>query len=263
LAVIAANAHHIPYFANGLKAIARSMPTSCAADLVAKHLNITSYEVPTGWKFFGNLMEKYKDEGTPQSVICGEESFGTGSDHIREKDGIWSVLAWLTILSAHNKNTSEGQTIRSIEDIVQEHWKNYGRNYFSRYDYEECESKGAEEMMKYLTSLQQGIIDKNFGSSSYVVRIADNFQYTDPVDKTITKNQGLRFIFTDGSRIIFRLSGTGSSGATVRIYFEKYENSAKELYNDPQVSLKQLISVALEVSKLEHFTGRKTPTVIT
>jgi len=207
-------------------------------------------------------MEKYKDEGTPQSVICGEESFGTGSDHIREKDGIWSVLAWLTILSAHNKST-EGQPLRSIESIVQDHWKVYGRNYFSRYDYEECESKGAEQMMQHVTALQQGIIGKNFGSSSYVVSLADNFQYTDPVDKSVTKNQGLRYIFKDGSRIIFRLSGTGSSGATIRIYFEKYENNATELYHDPQVALKPLISAALEVSKLEHFTGRKTPTVIT
>eukprot|EP01097_Dermamoeba_algensis_P001010 TRINITY_DN1379_c0_g1_i1.p1 TRINITY_DN1379_c0_g1~~TRINITY_DN1379_c0_g1_i1.p1 ORF type:complete len:565 (+),score=142.14 TRINITY_DN1379_c0_g1_i1:76-1770(+) len=260
LAIIGANAQEcIPYFSKGLKALARSMPTSAASDRVAKKLGVASYEVPTGWKFFGNLMEKYANEGTPQSVICGEESFGTGSDHIREKDGIWAMLAWLNIVAYKNKNSS---TIISIEDICKDHWKSYGRNYFSRYDYEECESAGANELMNHLTSLQGSIVGKSFGDLGEI-SLADDFQYNDPVDGSVTKNQGLRFVFKDGSRFVFRLSGTGSSGATIRLYVEKYESSPDKLFNDPQDALKPLIQVALEVSKLQHYTGRTSPTVIT
>jgi len=262
LALIAANAQHvIPYFKKGLKAIARSMPTSCAADRVAQKLGVAFYEVPTGWKFFGNLMEKYKDEGTPQSVLCGEESFGTGSDHIREKDGIWAVLAWLSILADRNKNVPVGQPLISVEQIVKEHWKVYGRNYYSRYDYEEVDSKAGDELMKRVGEAQQGVVGKAL--HGFQVQLADNFAYNDPVDHSVTKNQGFRFIFSDGSRIIFRLSGTGSTGATIRVYFEKYESDPSKLDQDPQQVLKPLIDLALELSNLKHLTGRNEPTVIT
>jgi len=260
--MIGANAQAcITYFHKGLKAIARSMPTSCASDLVAKKLGVVAYEVPTGWKFFGNLMEKYKDEGTPNSVICGEESFGTGSDHIREKDGLWAVLCWLSILAYKNKDVPIGGSLISVEDVAKAHWKEYGRNYFSRYDYEELDSKVGDAFMKHVTELQTNAVGKKFGQ--WEVAIADNFQYNDPVDHSVTKNQGLRFVFTDGSRIIFRLSGTGSSGATVRIYFEKYEKNPDHLFLDAQEALKPLIQLGLEISKLKEITNRTEPTVIT
>ncbi|XP_071732200.1 phosphoglucomutase, chloroplastic-like [Rutidosis leptorrhynchoides] len=257
VAIIAANAQEaIPYFQSGPKGLARSMPTSGALDRVAEKLNLPFFEVPTGWKFFGNLM----DAGNLS--ICGEESFGTGSDHIREKDGIWAVLAWLSIIAYRNKNTKPGEKLVSVSDIVKEHWAAYGRNYFSRYDYEECESEGANEMVNYLRDLisksKQG--DK-YGD--YTLRFADDFYYTDPVDGSVASKQGVRFVFTDGSRIIFRLSGTGSAGATVRIYIEQFEPDVSKHDLDAQVALKPLIDLALSVSKLKEFTGREKPTVIT
>lgn len=257
VAIIAANAQEaIPYFQSGPKGLARSMPTSGALDRVAEKLNLPFFEVPTGWKFFGNLM----DAGTLS--ICGEESFGTGSDHIREKDGIWAVLAWLSIIAYRNKNKNPGEELVSISDIVKEHWATYGRNYFSRYDYEECESAGANEMINYLRDLisksKQG--DK-YGV--YTLQLADDFTYTDPVDGSVASKQGVRFVFTDGSRIIFRLSGTGSAGATVRIYIEQFEPDVSKHDLDAQVALKPLIDLALSVSKLKEFTGREKPTVIT
>ncbi|KVH88488.1 Alpha-D-phosphohexomutase, alpha/beta/alpha domain I [Cynara cardunculus var. scolymus] len=233
VAIIAANAQEaIPYFQSGPKGLARSMPTSGALDRVAEKLNLPFFEVPTGWKFFGNLM----DAGTLS--ICGEESFGTGSDHIREKDGIWAVLAWLSIIAYKNKNKNPGEELISISEIVKEHWATYGRNYFSRYDYERYNVAGV-----------------------YSLQFADDFTYKDPVDGSVASKQGVRFVFTDGSRIIFRLSGTGSAGATVRIYIEQFEPDVSKHDLDAQVALKPLIDLALSVSKLKEFTGREKPTI--
>ncbi|CEI91862.1 Putative Phosphoglucomutase [Rhizopus microsporus] len=243
----------IPYFKkHGVKGLARSMPTSQAVDLVAKKMGVEHFEVPTGWKFFGNLM----DAG--RCSICGEESFGTGSDHIREKDGVWAILAWLSIIAHVNKEKRA-----SVQDILQDHYKIYGRNFFSRYDYEEVDSKGAEEMVDYLRGLieKNELVDKTFGE--FTVAAADDFEYKDPIDGSVAKKQGIRIVFKDGSRIIIRLSGTGSQGATVRLYVEKYTNDASEYTKDTQAALKPLIDVALDLSQLEKYTGRKEPTVIT
>ncbi|XP_010443940.1 PREDICTED: phosphoglucomutase, chloroplastic [Camelina sativa] len=257
VAIIAANAQEaIPYFRAGPKGLARSMPTSGALDRVAEKLKLPFFEVPTGWKFFGNLMDAGK------LSICGEESFGTGSDHIREKDGIWAVLAWLSILAHRNKDTKAGDKLVSVADVVKEYWATYGRNFFSRYDYEECESEGANKMIEYL----RDIVSKSKAGESYgnyVLQFADDFSYTDPVDGSVASKQGVRFVFTDGSRIIFRLSGTGSAGATVRIYIEQFEPDVSKHDVDAQIALKPLIDLALSVSKLKDFTGREKPTVIT
>ncbi|AES62609.1 Phosphoglucomutase [Medicago truncatula] len=257
VAVIAANAKEaIPYFKNSVKGLARSMPTSGALDRVAEKLNLPFFEVPTGWKFFGNLM----DAGNLS--ICGEESFGTGSDHIREKDGIWAVLAWLSIIAHRNKDTKPGEKLISVSDVVKEHWATYGRNFFSRYDYEECESEGANKMIEYLREcLSKSKSGDKYGS--YVLQFADDFTYTDPVDGSVVSKQGVRFVFTDGSRIIYRLSGTGSAGATVRVYIEQFEPDVSKHDLDAQIALKPLIDLALSVSKLKEFTGREKPTVIT
>ncbi|OVA00169.1 Alpha-D-phosphohexomutase superfamily [Macleaya cordata] len=257
VAIIAANAQAaIPYFKNGPKGLARSMPTSGALDRVAEKLKLPFFEVPTGWKFFGNLMDAGK------LSICGEESFGTGSDHIREKDGIWAVLAWLSIIAFRNKDKKVGEKLVSVSDVVKEYWATYGRNFFSRYDYEECESEGANKMMGYLRDLiSKSKAGEKYGN--YVLQFADDFTYTDPVDGSVASKQGIRFVFTDGSRIIFRLSGTGSAGATVRIYIEQFEPDVSKHDLDAQIALKPLIDLALSVSKLKEFTGREKPTVIT
>jgi len=252
VAIIAANAGSIPYFASGLKGVARSMPTSAALDRVAQKLGVKCFEVPTGWKFFGNLM----DAG--MLSICGEESFGTGSDHIREKDGVWAVLAWLSILQSKNVGTEK---LKSVEDIVMDHWRVYGRNYYSRYDYENVDSAGANALMQHLVgqfpSLKRG--ESKLGE--FTVEKADEFEYADPVDHSVSKNQGVRFLFTDGSRIIFRLSGTGSVGATIRLYVEKYDGA--NLTQATQDAVKSLINIALDLCKMKEFTGRDVPTVIT
>ncbi|GAA5796774.1 hypothetical protein EDC94DRAFT_233167 [Helicostylum pulchrum] len=243
----------IPYFQkNGVHGLARSMPTSQAIDLVAKKMGLEYFEVPTGWKFFGNLM----DAG--RCSICGEESFGTGSDHIREKDGLWAVLAWLSIIAHVNKEKPT-----SVQDILQKHYQIYGRNFFSRYDYEEVDGKSAEEMVDRLRHQieKNELANKTIGG--FTIDKADDFEYLDPIDGSISKNQGVRIIFKDGSRIVIRLSGTGSQGATVRLYVEKYSNDTTEYTNETQTALKPLIDVALELSELEKFTGRNTPTVIT
>lgn len=257
VAIIAANAQDaIPYFHSGPKGLARSMPTSGSLDRVAQKLNLPFYEVPTGWKFFGNLMDAGK------LSICGEESFGTGSDHIREKDGIWAVLAWLSILAYRNKDKRSGEKLVSVADVVREHWATYGRNFFSRYDYEECESEGANKMIEYLRDLiSKSKAGDEYGN--YVLDFADDFTYTDPVDGSVASKQGVRFVFSDGSRIIFRLSGTGSAGATIRIYIEQFEPDVSKHDMDAQIALKPLIDLALSVSKLKDFTGREKPTVIT
>lgn len=253
----------IPYFSKGLKGVARSMPTGGALDLVAKDLGIELHEVPTGWKYFGNLM----DVGRAQ--ICGEESFGTGSDHVREKDGIFAVLCWLSII-AHETESSD--TVVSVEAVVTSHWKKFGRNYFARYDYEEVESEKANAMMTHIDDLQAGMNSQKSSSDEPMtilegfetkVTLADNFAYLDPVDGSEAKGQGRRFVFTDGSRVIFRLSGTGSSGATIRLYVERYEPDPSKQGENAQEALKPFIDMALRVSKLKEFTGREKPTVIT
>ncbi|XP_054803577.1 phosphoglucomutase, chloroplastic [Prosopis cineraria] len=257
VAVIAANAQAtIPYFKKSVKGLARSMPTSGALDRVAEKLNLPFFEVPTGWKFFGNLMD------TGKLSICGEESFGTGSDHIREKDGIWAVLAWLSIIAHRNNDKKLGEKLISVSDVVKEYWATYGRNFFSRYDYEECESESANKMIEHLReSISKSKPGDKYGS--YVLKFADDFMYTDPVDGSVVSKQGVRFVFTDGSRIIYRLSGTGSAGATIRVYIEKFESDPSKHDVDAQTALKPLIDLALLVSKLEEFTGRDKPTVIT
>ncbi|KAK9804971.1 hypothetical protein WJX73_005729 [Symbiochloris irregularis] len=257
VAIIAANAQQcIPYFKSGLKGVARSMPTSGALDRVAKELGLQFFEVPTGWKFFGNLMDAGK------CSVCGEESFGTGSDHIREKDGLWAVLAWLSILAYRNKDVKEGSGLVTVEQIALDHWAKYGRNFFSRYDYEGIDNEPANKMMDHL---RQVIKDSPKGTKlgDFEVEAADDFSYTDPIDGSVASKQGLRFVFTDGSRIIFRLSGTGSSGATVRLYIEQYTSDTSKQKEDAQEALGPIIKLALELSQLQKFTGRDKPTVIT
>jgi len=260
LAIIAANAQVIPFFAKkGLKGVARSMPTSGAVDLVAKKLGVALFEVPTGWKFFGNLMDSAevygKEDYTP--FICGEESFGTGSNHVREKDGMWAVLAWLSILASKQ---TEGAPLVSVEDVVRAHWKEFGRNYYCRYDYENVDKPGADAMFAHMIKFD-GVVGKEF--NGFTVKTADEFSYHDPVDGSVSDHQGIRFIFEDGSRVIFRLSGTGVAGATVRMYIEKYEGPDGDLAQDAATALAPLIQVGLELSDLVKFTKRTAPTVIT
>ena len=261
VALIAAKASSaIPYFKDGLTGVARSMPTAGALDRVAKKMGLELHETPTGWKYFGNLM----DAGRVQ--ICGEESFGTGSWHVREKDGLFAVLCWLAIIADETKKAGE---LVPVEKIVKSHWKEYGRNYFSRYDYEQVSSEAGNQVMAALDELMKTMkatgdekmsIDDDFDTK---VLECDNFAYTDPVDGSVAKGQGRRFMFEDGSRVIFRLSGTGSSGATIRMYIERYEVDEEKQNLDAQEALKPFIDVALKVSKLKEITGRDEPTVIT
>ncbi|TCD67921.1 Phosphoglucomutase-2 [Steccherinum ochraceum] len=253
----------IPYFKGGIKGLARSMPTSAQIDYVAKKKGLKCHVTPTGWKFFGNLM----DAG--QLSICGEESFGTGSDHIREKDGVWAVVAWLNILAFANKDS---KTLIGINELLQQHYAVYGRSFFSRYDYEEVSSEGAQKLVDGLNShiTNQSLLNTAHTSKStgqaFTISSAYNFDYTDPIDGSVSKNQGQIVSFSDGSRVVFRLSGTGSQGATVRMYVERYvakEKGAKELSKETQEGLKGLIEVALEVSHLKKFLERDEPTVIT
>ena len=246
LAVIAANAKLAPGYRQGLAGIARSMPTSAAADRVALALHIPCFETPTGWKFFGNLMDAGK------VTLCGEESFGTGSSHVREKDGLWAVLFWLNILAARKQ---------SVETIVREHWANYGRNFYSRYDYEAIPTEGANGLMQHLRGSFAALTGKKLGK--YTVQTCDDFSYTDPVDGSVSQNQGIRILFSDGSRIIFRLSGTGTEGATLRVYLEAYEADVSRHHLDAQEALQELIQIALNISELQTRTGRDQPTVIT
>ena len=257
VAIIAANAPKcIPYFKSGLKGLARSMPTAAALDRVAADLGVECFETPTGWKYFGNLM----DAG--RLSVCGEESFGTGADHVREKDGPWAVLAWLSILAYRNKDVPIGGQKVSVEQITKEHWAKFGRNFFSRYDYEGCESDPCNAMVDALRA-KCAAAKKGDMYGSYELDYADDFEYTDPIDGSVAKKQGVRFVFTDGSRFIFRLSGTGSSGATVRMYIEQYEADPAKQGADAQDALGPLIKIALETSELAKFTGRESPTVIT
>ncbi|XP_058961134.2 phosphoglucomutase-1 [Pocillopora verrucosa] len=257
VAVIADNATCIPYFVKtGLKGVARSMPTSAAIDRVGQKLGVECFEVPTGWKFFGNLMDAQR------LSLCGEESFGTGSDHIREKDGVWAFLAWLSIIASKKM---------SVQDILKDFWKKYGRGFFVRCDYENVEAEGAKKMIELLrqTAKDESLVNKSLTGGSgqdqktYQVKSMDDFSYTDPIDGIVTEKQGVRMIFTDGSRVIFRLSGTGSAGATIRVYVESYEPDESKHLLDAQIVLKPLLDIALKVSKLQEFTGREIPTVIT
>ncbi len=300
LAILAANAHRVPGYKQGLAGIARSMPTSAAADRVAAALDIPCYETPTGWKFFGNLMDAGK------VTLCGEESFGTGSNHIREKDGLWAVLFWLNILAARRQSvaamtrrceasgagmaashpltqtagfaitsdlasvadspsrmasSSIGNVSRDVEDIVREHWAHFGRNVYSRHDYESIPNEAANGVMKLLHGRFGELQGAHLGN--YKVLFCDDFSYTDPVDGSVSTGQGVRIGFTDGSRIVFRLSGTGTEGATLRIYLESYEPDVAKHRLDAQQALAELIRISLEISELRERTGRERPTVIT
>ena len=246
LAVLAANATLAPGYKDGLVGIARSMPTSEAADHVADALNIDCYETPTGWKFFGNLLDAYK------ATLCGEESFGTGSDHVREKDGLWAVLFWLNILAVRQQ---------SVETIVREHWAKYGRNFYTRHDYEGVDHNAAEHLMEHLYSTLSHLQGKQFGSQ--IVEYCDDFSYIDPVDHSISQNQGIRIGFQDGARIVLRLSGTGTEGATLRVYLEYYEKDTSKHHLDAQEALADLIKLADEIAGIKKYTGRDKPSVIT
>lgn len=246
VAIMAANATLIPGYAKGIAGVARSMPTSAAVDRVASALKIPCFETPTGWKFFGNLL----DAG--RITLCGEESFGTGSNHVREKDGLWAVLFWLNIVAAREQ---------SVEDIVREHWAKFGRNYYTRYDYEEIPVAAANNVMEHV----RGQLSQLSGAAhgELTIDTADDFSYTDPVDGSVSAKQGLRIIFSDGARIIFRLSGTGTEGATLRMYIESFEPDSTRHSLDTQEALKPLVEAALELSQLRQLTGREKPTVIT
>ncbi|OAN47875.1 alpha-D-glucose phosphate-specific phosphoglucomutase [Magnetospirillum moscoviense] len=244
LAVLAANATLCPGYAGGLKGIARSMPTSAAPDRVAAALGIPAFETPTGWKFFGTLLDAGK------ATLCGEESFGTGSDHVREKDGLWAVLMWLNVLAVRKE---------PVADIVRAHWAKYGRNVYSRHDYEGIDSAAANGLMDHL----RGLDLKGKALGAYKVAFNDDFAYTDPVDGSISTQQGIRIVFEDGSRVVFRLSGTGTEGATLRVYIEQFEPDVTKHHLDPQEALADLIKIARDVAQIEARTGRAEPTVIT
>ncbi len=246
LAILAANAHLAPGYNGGIAGIARSMPTSAAADKVAEKLGIGIYETPTGWKFFGNLLDAGK------VTICGEESAGTGSNHVREKDGLWAVLLWLNILAVRGE---------SMQDIVSQHWATYGRNYYSRHDYEAVDTDAANGLMDALRGKLATLPGAKFGD--LVVSAADDFAYHDPIDQSVSKNQGIRIFFEGGSRIVFRLSGTGTSGATLRVYIERYEPDANRHDLETQSALADLIAAAESIAEISSRTGRDAPTVIT
>ncbi|MEW7987535.1 MAG: alpha-D-glucose phosphate-specific phosphoglucomutase [Candidatus Thiodiazotropha sp.] len=246
LAVMAANAHLIKGYSGGISGVARSMPTSQAADRVADKLGLPCFETPTGWKFFGNLLDDRK------ITLCGEESFGTGSDHIREKDGLWSVLFWLNLLAVKQQ---------SVEKIVTDHWKAFGRNYYTRYDYEAIDKADAENLMDALREKLPTLPGQTL--SGYRVEYADDFAYTDPVDGSISERQGIRVGFSDGSRIVFRLSGTGTEGATLRVYLEAYETDPSKQTQSTESVMIRLVDIALTLAEIEHRTGRTKPSVIT
>ncbi len=246
LAILAANAHVIPGYAKGIAGIARSMPTSRAADRVAAALGIDCFETPTGWKFFGNLLDADK------ITLCGEESFGTGSNHVREKDGLWAVLFWLNLLAEKKQ---------PLSDIVRDHWARYGRDYFTRHDYEGVGSAEAQQMITALRASLPQLAGQKAGALE--VEFADDFQYTDSIDQSESKAQGIRIFFTNGGRIVIRLSGTGTQGATLRVYFDAYESDPEFLAQDPQLALAALMRAADELAGIRQYTGRDKPDVIT
>ncbi len=246
LAMLAANAHLAKGYTGGLKGIARSMPTSAAADRVAEALGIPAFETPTGWKFFGNLL----DAGT--ATICGEESAGTGSDHVREKDGLWAVLLWLNILAVRGE---------SVDAIARDHWEKFGRNYYARHDYEGVESDKADALMAALRGSLATLPGTAFGD--LVVAAADDFAYTDPTDGSVSRNQGVRVLFDGGSRVVFRLSGTGTSGATLRVYLERYEPVGGDLDRETGEMLADIVAAADAIAGIVKHTGRTAPDVVT
>lgn len=246
LAMLAANAHLAPAYCRGIAGVARSMPTSGAVDRVAARLNVPCFETPTGWKFFGNLL----DAG--RITLCGEESAGTGSNHVREKDGVWAVLLWLSILAARRQ---------SVRQIAEAHWATYGRNYYTRHDYEDLDTPTAQALMQALAARVAGLAGQAIEGRQ--VALADDFSYTDPIDGSVSLHQGLRVVFADGSRIVYRLSGTGTTGATLRVYIERYEADATRLGQDTQAALADLIALAGGLAELRARTGRAGPDVVT
>jgi phosphoglucomutase len=244
LAMLAANAHLAPGYARGLKGIARSMPTSAAADRVAEKLGVPIFETPTGWKFFGNLL----DAG--MATICGEESAGTGSDHVREKDGLWAVLLWLNILAARGQ---------SVAEIARDHWATYGRNYYARHDYEGVASEKADALMAELRGKLGDLPGSRVGE--LVIAEADDFAYTDPTDGSVSRHQGVRVLFEGGSRVVFRLSGTGTSGATLRVYLERYE--PERIDGDTGAMLAEIVAAADAIAAIGRHIGRTVPDVVT
>jgi phosphoglucomutase len=246
LALLAAHATRVPGYRGGLAGIARSMPTSTAADRVARALGIECFETPTGWKFFGNLL----DAG--RVTLCGEESYGTGSNHVREKDGLWAVLFWLNILAA---------TGRSVESLVREHWLQHGRTFYTRHDYEALDNGPAEALMNDLRAQLPALQGRAFGDRRIV--LADDFAYTDPVDGSVSTRQGVRLVFDDGARIVLRLSGTGTEGATLRLYLERHA-ADPALHDTPvQTALVELAAIADHVAGIAARTGRSAPSVAT
>jgi phosphoglucomutase len=246
LAILAANAHLAPGYKAGIAGVARSMPTSRAADRVAKRLNVEAYETPTGWKFFGNLL----DAG--MITLCGEESAGTGSNHVREKDGLWAVLLWLDILAARQQ---------SVQEIVRDHWKTYGRDFYTRHDYEEVDVAAADTLMKDLRGRLPSLPGQKFGA--FEVASADDFAYHDPVDGSDSKNQGIRILLTNGSRMVYRLSGTGTAGATLRIYLERFERDDRKHGQETQAALADLIALSTTLPDIPGRLNRNAPSVIT
>ncbi|MEY8767756.1 alpha-D-glucose phosphate-specific phosphoglucomutase [Francisella philomiragia] len=246
LAIMAANAHLIPAYSKGIKGVARSMPTSTAVDRVAESLGLSCFETPTGWKFFGNLLDAQK------ITLCGEESYGTGSDHIREKDGVWAVLFWLNLVAATGKQ---------IDQLVEEHWQKFGRNFYSRHDYEAIDTVIANSIMSSLRDKLSSLAGTQLNGEE--VAKADDFSYTDPIDGSVSNHQGIRVIFEDGSRIVFRLSGTGTQGATLRIYLEKYESDSSKFNIPTQQALASLIDIAGDLTNIKSLTGMTEPTVVT
>jgi phosphoglucomutase len=246
LAVMAANAHHIKGYQRGIAGVARSMPTSRAADRVAEVLGLPCYETPTGWKFFGNLL----DAG--RITLCGEESFGTGSDHVREKDGLWAVLFWLNLLAARRQ---------SVREILDEHWRRFGRHYYTRHDYEGVDAAAAQALVDRLRAMAGGLTGQ--AVEGFTVAYADDFAYTDPVDGSRSERQGIRIGFADGSRIVYRLSGTGTEGATLRVYLERYEPDPQKQHQDTQAAMAPLIRLADSLAEITARTGRAVPDVIT
>ena len=246
LALLAAHATVAPRYRAGIAGIARSMPTSTAADRVARALGVPCYETPTGWKFFGNLLDAGK------VTLCGEESYGTGSDHLREKDGLWAILFWLNILAA---------TGESVESLVRTHWARHGRNYYSRHDYEGLDSAAAEQLMADLRARLPALAGQQLHGRR--VTLADDFSYTDPVDGSLAQRQGVRVIFEDGARVVLRLSGTGTEGATLRLYLESFESDPSRHHLAAQAALAPLITIAHELARIEAHTCRREPNVVT
>ena len=246
LAVLAANAHLAPGYRQGIAGVARSMPTSAAADRVATAMGLPGFETPTGWKFFGNLLDAGK------ATLCGEESFGTGSDHIREKDGLWAVLLWLNIISQRNE---------SVEEILVTHWRKYGRNYYSRHDYDALPVAQADAVMARVRDQIGGLAGRTVAGRT--IATADDFAYTDPVDGSVSRGQGLRIVFDDGGRIVLRLSGTGTEGATLRLYLERYVSGPDDLDLEVQQALAPIVAAAEELAGIAEITGRAEPDVVT